>query len=452
MFSSDFQESIIGMDHHLRHLPKNHLLFIPEVLVELEKKQRPAVEGMTLTHIAKDHHVTLSELEELLQLAEKAMMEKHSKSDLDKESIEAMQAAEESIGNVDRQKEEYERLQAKAKEESISNVDRQKEEYERLQAKAQEESIGNVDRQKEEYERLRAKAQEESIGNVDRQKEEYERLQAKAQEKSIGNVDRQKEEYERLKAKARIGREKEEYERLQAKAQEGKKIGSTGRDLPGNHTYKEVPNPQCHDMGEHHHSRGKIGDDQWQYNEPDRYQLQNAYQHHSSAHEHRDLEKRQQHGANQWQQHVDMAVSSLSPEASEGGKSAYQQKEFLVLQTKCEELKDTIREKENTFQETIRENENTIQEKKNIIREKDNIIREKENTIHKKEKIIREKENTLQSSEYRFKREKDNIIKFRDTTIQRITSQFEETIREKEMIIEAKEDVIQSSSNRELKN
>ncbi len=47
--------------------------------------------------------------------------------------------------------------------------------------------------------------------------------------------------------------------------------------------------------------------------------------------------------------------------------------------------------------------------------------------------------------------EKDNN---RDTTVQRITSQFEETIQEKErvirgkeMIIQAKEDVIQGSSN-----
>ncbi len=92
-----------------------------------------------------------------------------------------------------------------------------------------------------------------------------------------------------------------------------------------------------------------------------------------------------------------------------------------MLQTKCEELKDTIREKENTILETIREK------------------RKKRKILFKR--TIREmEENALQSSENRFKRERDNIIQ----SIQRITSQFADTIREKE----AKEDVIQSSSDR----
>ncbi len=242
------------MEHHLRHLPKNYTLFIPEVLVELQKKQdtkHPGVEEMTLLHLAKDHHVTLYEQEEALKRAEKAKMERYSRSDLDKGSIEALQAVDECISN--------------------------------------------------------------------------------------------------------IGRQKKEYERLQAKATEENKIRNTGRDLPQNHTYEEIHH---HEMGEHQHSststtgkqqdsHGKLGDDQSQ-NEPVPYQL---HQLRSSA---LDLEEKQQRGANQWQQHFDTAVSSLSPEASEGGRSVYQQKELLVLQTKCEELKDSIREKENTIQETIR--------------------------------------------------------------------------------------------------
>ncbi len=39
VFNSDFEKSILGMEHHLRHLPKNHSLFIPEGLVELETKE-----------------------------------------------------------------------------------------------------------------------------------------------------------------------------------------------------------------------------------------------------------------------------------------------------------------------------------------------------------------------------------------------------------------------------
>ena len=77
--------------------------------------------------------------------------------------------------------------------------------------------------------------------------------------------------------------------------------------------------------------------------------------------------------------------------------SYYQQKEFLVLQTECE---DTIREKENTIQESIREKENTIREKEKTLQISfKRIIQEKENTIKDKEKIIREKEKALQSSE-----------------------------------------------------
>ncbi len=203
MFNSDFEKSVVGMEHHLLSLPKNHALFIPEVLVELERKhdtKDSGVEGITLTRIAKDHDVTLPEQEELLKLAEKAKREKHSKSDLDKGSIEALQAVEESIGNVDRQK--------------------------------------------------------------------------------------------------------EEYERLRAKAQEEKKIGSTGRNLPHDHTYEEIHNLQRHEMGENQHSststtgkqqdsHGKLGDE---YVRND-----------STSHEHRGLEQhranqRQQQGANQWQQ------------------------------------------------------------------------------------------------------------------------------------------------------
>ena len=71
------------MDHLLRHLPKNHVLFIPAVLVELEKKldtKHPGEEGMTLTCIAQDHRVTiLYEQEEALKLAEKAKKERQSK-------------------------------------------------------------------------------------------------------------------------------------------------------------------------------------------------------------------------------------------------------------------------------------------------------------------------------------------------------------------------------------
>ena len=220
VFNSDFEKSVLGMEHHLRHFPKNHSLFIPEVLVELEKKQdtkHPGVEGMTLTRIAKDHNATLPEQEELLKLAEKAKKVKHSNSNLDKESIETMQVVKESISNIDRQKEEYERLQAKAKE--------------------------------------------------------------------------------------------------------GEIFGSTSRDL--NHTYEDIQNLQCHDMGENLHSsnsttgkqpnsHGKLGDPQWQYSEHHLTdQGQNANQHYSTAREHRGLEQnqphganlRQQQGANQWQPH-----------------------------------------------------------------------------------------------------------------------------------------------------
>ncbi len=115
VFNSDFEKSVVGMEHHLHRLPKNHVLFIPKVLFELEKKhdtKNPGEEGMTLLHLAKNHHVTLLEP---LKLAEKARMERHSKSELDKESIKAMLAVEESIANIDIQKKEYEMLQVKAK-------------------------------------------------------------------------------------------------------------------------------------------------------------------------------------------------------------------------------------------------------------------------------------------------------------------------------------------------
>ncbi len=113
MLNSDFEKSVLGMEHHLRSVPRNHALFVPEVLVELERKhdtKHPGVEGTTLTN---DHHVTLLEQEEQ-KLAEKVKRENHY---LDKESIKTVLTAKESISNVDRQKKEYERLQAKAKEE-----------------------------------------------------------------------------------------------------------------------------------------------------------------------------------------------------------------------------------------------------------------------------------------------------------------------------------------------
>ncbi len=56
------------MEQHLhRSVPKNHALFIPEVLVELERKhdtKHPGVEGTSLTN---NHHVTLPEQEEELK-------------------------------------------------------------------------------------------------------------------------------------------------------------------------------------------------------------------------------------------------------------------------------------------------------------------------------------------------------------------------------------------------
>ncbi len=44
MFHTDFECSVVEVGHHLRSLPTNHSLFIPEELVEPE---HPGVQGMT---------------------------------------------------------------------------------------------------------------------------------------------------------------------------------------------------------------------------------------------------------------------------------------------------------------------------------------------------------------------------------------------------------------------
>ncbi len=106
MFNSDFEGSVVGMEH-LRSLSRNYKLLIPEILVELERKRDtkpPGEEGMTLSHLARDHHVSIFEQGEALKLAEKAMKERYSKSDLDKESVKALQASDQSISIFDRQK------------------------------------------------------------------------------------------------------------------------------------------------------------------------------------------------------------------------------------------------------------------------------------------------------------------------------------------------------------
>ena len=118
IFKTDFDRSIVGLDHLIKPSPKSHTLFLPEtlvdkILIEAESDRSKLEEGLA-SNVAKDFDMSrdqlMSEQSKALEEAEatKRSLEEHKEKQV---AMEALKVAGEDENNLSQQQEEYRKFQ-----------------------------------------------------------------------------------------------------------------------------------------------------------------------------------------------------------------------------------------------------------------------------------------------------------------------------------------------------